>query len=88
MGCYGVYGWWCLTEVLEQFVNVKMTEGQIALVCLEVMFLVFGFWFLFLVFGFFGFVLFGFLTTLAFVFLVGFMIFTPNPFSNFSISQP
>jgi len=25
----------CLTEVLEQFANVKMTEGQIALVCLE-----------------------------------------------------
>ena len=26
----------CLTEVLEQFSNVKMTEGQIALVCVEV----------------------------------------------------
>ena len=26
----------CLTEVLEQFDNVKMTEAQIALVCLEV----------------------------------------------------
>ena len=38
----------CLTEVLEQFENVKMTEEQIALVCLEVyLFLSFNFFFFF-----------------------------------------